>query len=135
MKLANDHLCLLFTGHIGCGKSSELVHLRDKLKARGPYQTGYFPVLLDVSGYLDDFDTSLTDILLAIVSEFAQTLRDELHIDLKDPYFTKRINEVKEFFLSDIEINEGELALPGAKLKVQRLKRDPDARKKVRTAL
>src|SRR5207302_63328 len=78
MKLANDHLCLLFTGHIGCGKSSELVHLRDKLKARGPYQTGYFPVLLDVSGYLDDFDTSLTDILLAIVSEFAQTLRDEL---------------------------------------------------------
>jgi hypothetical protein len=42
---------------------------------------------------------------------------------------------VKEYFLSDVEINEGELSLWAAKLKIQRLKKDPEARKKVRAAL
>ncbi len=135
LALASDYLCFLFSGHVGCGKSSELGRLPDRLKEPGPNQPSYFPILLDVSDYLDDFDTSLTDILLAIVTELAQTLRAELNIEIKDPYFTKRINEVKEFFLSDVEINEGELSLPGAKVKIQRLKRDPDARKKVRAAL
>jgi len=54
---------------------------------------------------------------------------------LKDNYFLKRLNEVKEFFLSDVEINEGELSLGEAKLKVQRLKRDPEARHQVRAKL
>jgi hypothetical protein len=135
LALANDYLCFLFSGHVGCGKSSELARLRDRLKEPGPNHPSYFPILLDVSDYLDDFDTSLTDILLAIVTELAQTLRAELNIEIKDTYFTKRINEVKEFFLSDVEINEGELSLPGAKVKIQRLKRDPDARKKVRASL
>jgi hypothetical protein len=123
LQLANDHLCVLFSGHIGCGKSSELAHLRDKLKAPPSGHPPYFPIVLDVSDYLDDFDASLTDILLAIVTEVATTVRDEVSVEMKDPYFTKRINEVKEFFLSDIEMDGGELSLPAVKLKIQRLKR------------
>ncbi|HYP25407.1 MAG TPA: hypothetical protein VE262_01700 [Blastocatellia bacterium] len=65
----------------------------------------------------------------------ADALKEELGIELKDNYFVKRINEIKEFFLSEVEINEGELPLWNAKLKIQRLKKDPDARKRVREKL
>ncbi len=132
---ADDYTCFLLSGHIGCGKSSELAKLeRSLLEARQP-QNCYFPVLIDVSEYLDDYDVSSADILLAIVTELADALRTRLNVELRDNYFTKRLNEVKEFFLSDIEIKEGELSLGGAKAKVQRLKKDPTARQKVRGLL
>lgn len=72
----NQQLRCLFSGHIGCGKSSELADLQRDLANPQP-EAGYaryFPVLLDVSDYLDDYDTAPTDILLAIVAELAATL-------------------------------------------------------------
>lgn len=130
-----DYLRFLFSGHVGCGKSSELEQLCHALANPTASDGRYFPVLLNVSDYIDEYDVTPTDILLAIVTELAATLREEVGIELKDKYFSKRLNEVKEFFLSDVEINEGDLPLWGAKVKVQRLRRDPDARKKVREAL
>ena len=135
LTLANDHLCFLLSGHIGCGKSSELKRLERALTDVAPTEDCYFPVLIDVSEYLDDYDVSVTDILLAIVTELADTLRAKLNVELKDSYFTKRLNEIKEFFLSDVEIKEGELSLGSAKAKIQRLKKDPTARQKVRDIL
>ena len=135
LRLAKDYLYFLFTGHIGCGKSSELKQLERALLAAAPPYSCYFPILLDVSDYLDDYDASPTDILLAIVTEVADTLRAKLGIELKDNYFSKRLNEIKDFFLSDVEIKEGELSLGFAKAKVQRLKKDPAARQKVRAVL
>ena len=135
LRLAEDYLYFLFTGHIGCGKSSELRQLERALSDPTPPYTCYFPILLDVSDYLDDYDASTTDILLAIVTEVADTLRARLGVELKDNYFSKRLNEIKEFFLSDVEINEGELSLGFAKAKVQRLKKDPTARQQVRKVL
>ncbi len=135
LSLANDYLCFLLSGHIGCGKSSELKKLERALTSVSPGEDCYFPVLIDVSEYLDDYDVAVTDILLAIVTELADTLRRSLKVELKDNYFTKRLNEIKQFFLSDVEINEGELELGFAKAKVQRLKKDPTAREKVRKLL
>lgn len=135
LALANGHTCFLLSGHIGCGKSSELARLERTLTEAQPPQNCYFPFLIDVSEYLDDYDVSSTDILLAIVTELADTLRDKLKVELKDSYFTKRLNEIKEFFLSEVELKEGELSLGVAKAKVQRLKKDPTARQKVRGLL
>ncbi len=73
--------------------------------------------------------------MLAIVSELAATLREKLGIEIKDNYFKKRLNELKNYFLSDVEINDGEIALWAFKLKIQRLKKDPSAREKVRKEL
>jgi hypothetical protein len=135
LQLADDHLSFLFAGHIGCGKSSELAELCRRLE-QPPYgQPRYFPVLIDTNEYLDYYDADTTDIILAIVTELAAALRDRLGIELYDNYFVRRINEVKKFFLSEVEIAEGELPLWAAKLKVSRLKRDPDARQQVRAAL
>jgi hypothetical protein len=135
LTLADDHLCFLLSGHIGCGKSSELKRLERALAEVAPAEDCYFPVLIDVSEYLDDYDVSVTDILLAIVTELADTLRRRLSIELKGNYFTRRLNEIKQFFLSEVEINEGELELGFAKAKIQRLKKDPTARQKVRDIL
>ncbi len=135
LTLANDYLCFLFTGHIGCGKSSELEQLRYVLAHPELPNSRYFPVLLNVSDYLDDYDAGPTELLLAIVTELAATLREEVEVELKDNYFVRRLNEVTKFFLSDVEISEGELPLWGAKLKIQRLKRDHNARQQVREAL
>ncbi|MFL6216046.1 MAG: hypothetical protein ACJ74J_19340 [Blastocatellia bacterium] len=135
LNLSQVPLCFLFSGHIGCGKSSELGQLWEALENPVEGCARYFAILLDASDYLDDFDASTTDILLAIMTELAAELRNRLGIELKDSYFAKRLNEIKEFFLSDVEINEGELPLFGAKLKIQRLKKDPEARKKVRARL
>lgn len=100
-----------------------------------PSNKRYFPVLLNVSEYLDDYDVALTDILLAIVTEMAAAFREEAGIELKDNYFAKRLNAIKELALSDVELKEGELPAGPAKLKIQLLKTDPTARQKVRDAL
>jgi len=134
---APHYLRFLFSGHIGCGKSSELRHLAETLENPAPARPHkrHLAILLDASEYLDDYDVTPTDILLAIVAEVAATLREKGIGDLKDNYFVKRFNEVKEFFLTEVEIREGELALGGAKAKIQRLQKDPEARKKVRGKL
>lgn len=125
---------LLFSGHSGCGKSSELQNLQRALnKATSPYPR-YVPVVVDASDYLDYYDVEVTDILLAIVVELASTLRDEYGIELKDSYFDRRLSDIKKF-LGDWEVTEGEIPLWGAKIKVGRLKEDPTARQKVRDAL
>jgi hypothetical protein len=127
----------LFTGHIGCGKSSELKHLADQVNQPQPLpgRKRFFPVVVNMSEYLDEFDVSATDILLAIVAELADALRSREEIRLSDSYLLKRWDELKGYLTSDIEINEGEISVPWAKVKVQRLRVDPNARKRVRETL
>ncbi len=126
----------LFTGHIGCGKSSDLGQLCHTLaNPTTPSEKIYFPILLNANDYIDDYDTDITDIMLAIVTELAATLRDKLKIELQDNYFTQKLNEIKSFFLSQVDFQKIQLTLPGAKADIQRLKKDPDVRKKVRNSL
>jgi hypothetical protein len=61
--------CQLFTGHIGCGKSTELSRLQRDLEAEG-YQVVYFESTDD----LDMGDVDISDILLAIAKQVSQTL-------------------------------------------------------------
>jgi hypothetical protein len=133
----NGRLKALFTGHIGCGKSSELQHLADKMSHHAPLpgQKRFFPVIVNMSEYLDEYDVTTTDILLAIVAELADALRKQVGITLSDSYLRKRWDEVKGYLLSDAEINEGEVSLGWGKAKVQRMRTDPAARRQVREKL
>jgi hypothetical protein len=133
--MEEGHVCFLFSGHIGCGKSSELEALRRGL-TESPIGGGrYCPIFINAGDYLDPYDVDTIDVLLAIVTELAATLRVEFGIELKSGYFSKRFDELKRFLLSDVQIGKGELPVLGAKIEVQRLKKDPDARQAIRKKL
>lgn len=131
----DNYLSFLFTGHLGCGKSSELRHLCSEVKKSEPFRPGYLTILVDAQEYLDDFDVTLMDILLAIVTELADTLREEIGYDLQDSYFRNRFEEIKSFLFSNVELVKGGFEFPGVKLEVQRLKSSPEARQIVREKL
>lgn len=129
----SEPICFLFSGHMGCGKSSELLHLTHELVKCETPQVCFFPVLINVIEYLDEYDVSPTDILLAIVTELANTLRRELNIELQESYFKKQFGKFGIF--TEAELKDGEINLGVAKVGIQRLKKDPVARQEVRSAL
>lgn len=61
--------CQLFTGHIGCGKSTELRRLEAELKQQG-FHVVYFESTQDV----DMADVDVTDILLAMTRQLSESL-------------------------------------------------------------
>ncbi len=65
----DDPTCALFTGHIGCGKSTELLRLKTELEAEG-----FHVVYFESSEDLEMADVDIADILLAIASRISQSL-------------------------------------------------------------
>ncbi|HJW92428.1 MAG TPA: hypothetical protein VJ901_02315 [Thermoanaerobaculia bacterium] len=127
----------LFSGHIGCGKSSELKHLEHVLLHRKPKEgeTRFFPIFIDTFEYLSDYDADAIDLLLAVVAELASRLREDLQIELTDNYFKDRFIELRNFLLRDVSLDEGELALWNVKVKLKLLKANDVARNQIREAL
>lgn len=76
--------CQLFTGHIGCGKSTELHRLQADLENQGFYVV-YFESTQD----LDMADVDITDILVAIARQVSESL-EAIDIKLKPGYFRDR---------------------------------------------
>jgi hypothetical protein len=74
----DEPTCELFTGHIGCGKSTELRRLETELK-----DAGFHVVYFESSQDLEMGDVDIGDILLAIarrVSESLQEIDKTLHL-------------------------------------------------------
>jgi pantothenate kinase-related protein Tda10 len=61
----NDPTCQLFTGHIGCGKSTELLPLQVELEA-----DGFHVIYFESSEDLEMTDVDIGDVLLAIARTF-----------------------------------------------------------------
>ena len=57
--------CQLFTGHIGCGKSTELLKLKTELEEKG-----FHVVYVDSYKYLNMDDVDVSDILLMKIREY-----------------------------------------------------------------
>ncbi|MGK7924569.1 MAG: ATP-binding protein [Spirulina sp.] len=97
----NVFTCHLFTGHIGCGKSTELLRLKSELEAEN-YHVIYFEADQD----LDMGNVEVSDILLAIARRTAREL--ENRAELKG--FMGLISHAKKLLLSEIKVNaEGEI--------------------------
>jgi len=71
---------LLFTGHRGCGKTTELFRLKHKLE-----EQGYFVVYFDVEEELDIADVSYLDVLVTLAQETERQLRrsEVMAVELK----------------------------------------------------
>lgn len=131
------HAHPLFSGHLGCGKSTELLRLCNQLKnPRGSAVDRFFPVYMDASEHVNQYDVEVTDILLAAIGSVAKSLRDEESIHLESSYFRKRWEEIKGFALTPVELEKLEFSLPEMGKLTTKLKRaDIDSRRKVRERL
>jgi hypothetical protein len=74
---SDDSSHQLFTGHIGCGKSTELLKLQHDLE-----RDGFHVVYLDSSEDLVMTDVDISDILLTIARQVSKSLLDQnIHLD------------------------------------------------------
>ncbi len=92
----NKPTCQLFTGHIGCGKSTELRRLEAELK-----QQNFHVVYFESTQDLDMADVDVTDIMLAIARQVSESL-EAVNIKIKSGYFTGLLNEVIDFLQTPI---------------------------------
>jgi AAA ATPase domain len=79
----NEPTCMLFTGHIGCGKSTELLRLKLELQAEN-----FHVVYFESSQDLEMADVDIGDFLLAIARRVSQSLAD---INLAEPLKLKEL--------------------------------------------
>jgi hypothetical protein len=75
-----SHLKLVFSGHRGCGKTTELFRLKRHLE-----REGYFVVYFDVEEELDVADVSYLDVLVTLAQETERQLRESevMAVELK----------------------------------------------------
>lgn len=98
--------CQLFTGHIGCGKSTELLRLKAELEERG-----FHVIYFESSQDLDMADVDVTDILLAIARQVSENL-ELLKISLRPRGFKNLLKDAADFLQTPIELNAS-IGVPG----------------------
>lgn len=141
---SDDQSHQLFTGHIGCGKSTELRKLQNDLE-----QAGFHVVYLDSSEDLVMTDVDISDILLTIARQVSKSLMDT-NINLELSGFQGVLQKAWNVLQSEVSL-AGEGTLPGvgkvsvksgeaaidfgvAKLSAT-LRNSPDARSRLRQYL
>ena len=88
--------CQLFTGHIGCGKSTELSRLQGDLEA-----LGYHVVYFESTDDLDMGDVDISDILLAIAKQVSKSL-EEAKLRLTPSRFQQLIKSIADLLNSEV---------------------------------
>jgi hypothetical protein len=121
--------CQLFTGHIGCGKSTELFRLKAELE-----QDGFHVVYFESSQDLDMGDVDISDILLSIARQVSETM-ESAKIKLRPTYFKNLFAEVSEFLQTPIDLSaEAELSVGIARV-TAKTKDSPKLRSQLRQYL
>jgi hypothetical protein len=105
---SGSHLCQLFTGHRGCGKTTELFRLKNELE-----KINFFVVYFDAEETLDVSDLDYPDVLLAIAEQLEAQLRERAGIILKKELLEK----VSEWFANitntDVVSQDSDLGMAG----------------------
>ncbi|MEM9542917.1 MAG: ATP-binding protein [Cyanobacteria bacterium P01_E01_bin.42] len=116
----------LFTGHIGCGISTELRRLKTRLE-----QHDFHVVYFESSEDLEMADVEVADILLAIAHHVSESL-DSLQISLENPQALKKIlQEAAQF----VEIERPDEIFPNFGKITAKAKNSPELRSKLREYL
>ncbi|ABW31910.1 P-loop NTPase fold protein [Acaryochloris marina] len=124
-----DPTCQLFSGHIGCGKSTELLRLKKELQEKG-----FHVVYFESSADLDMGDVDVSDILLAIAHQVSESL-EAAKISTQSSYFNRLLKECVDFLNTPVELGiEAELSLGIGKL-TAKTKESPQLRSQLRQYL
>ena len=123
--------CQLFTGHIGCGKSTELMKLQAILLEKD-FHVVYFKSSED----LEINDLEITDIFLAITHKVSESL-ETVGIKLRPNYFVRLFQEIVDFLKTDIDLAyKNEFSLPfGLGKLIAKTKNNPSDRSRLRQYL
>ncbi|MDF5722978.1 MAG: AAA family ATPase [Rhizonema sp. PD37] len=125
----DEPTCQLFTGHIGCGKSTELQRLKAELEV-----AGFHVVYFESSQDLDMADIDVSDILLSVARQVSVSL-EAIGIKIKPGYFANLFKEIGDFLQTPIELStQAELSLGIAKI-TAKTKDSPQLRTQVRQYL
>lgn len=125
----DDPTCQLFTGHIGCGKSTELQRLKTELE-----YAGFHVVYFESSQDLDMADIDVSDILLSIARQVSSSL-EETGVKFKPGFFANLFQEIGDFLQTPIEIStEAEISLGIARI-TAKTKDSPQMRSQLRQYL
>jgi hypothetical protein len=137
----DEPTCELFTGHIGCGKSTELLRLKAELE-----QEGFHVVYFESSQDLEMGDVDIGDILMAIARRVSKSL-EETQINLQPTGFQQLLQgasrvlnaDVKSFKVKDFGVStkdDGEFSLAfGIGEITAKAKNSPELRSKLREYL
>lgn len=126
---SDEPTCSLFSGHRGCGKSTELLRLQQHLEEEG-YKVIYFAT---EKSDIDPEDAGYIDILLACTRHILQELEGTSETLLRD--WLKNIwDSIKEFIPTDIKLSSVAIKIPFITLSVN-LHGNPTIRKKIRKSL
>ncbi|MEM8639396.1 MAG: ATP-binding protein [Cyanobacteria bacterium P01_G01_bin.54] len=127
---SEENTCQLFTGHIGCGKSTELLCLKAKLES-----LGFHVVYFESSQMLEMGDVEVSDILLAIAHQVSQSLKDA-QISLTGRYFQNLFNECRQFLKTSIDLKaQAEFSLWGMGTLSLEAQQNPTLRSQLRQFL
>lgn len=131
IRLSEKPTCQIVAGHRGSGKTTELRRLQQELET-GPEKV--FVVFCETDDDLDRNDVDFPDVLIAIVRQMAQQLREQADIELEPGYFEDRWNRLKDLFTTEIDFTN--VTLDAGLLKIaSAIKSSPDVRAKIREAL
>lgn len=134
IRLADLPTCQVLAGHRGSGKSTELWRLRQELERPEGNDKGFFVVQVQADDELDRNDIDFPEILIALIRQVAEQLRDRAGIELTPGYFKDRWQHLQETLTSEINFEGVKLAAGMATLAAT-IKNSPEARKQVRDAL
>jgi hypothetical protein len=125
----NMPTCQLFTGHLGCGKSTELLKLKAELEAEN-----FHVVYFESTHVLEMVDIDITDILLAIAGLVSENL-EAMNLRVQPSYFTKLFSELVDFLQTPLGLGlEAELSVGIAKI-TAKTKESPQLRRRLRDYL
>ncbi|MGB5592719.1 MAG: ATP-binding protein [Crocosphaera sp.] len=97
---SDQFTCSLFTGHIGCGKSTELFRLQDKLEREENFIVLYF----EADDDLNMGDIEISDILLAIARRVSKIL-EGFNQENKENQLKGVLQKAKELLLTKFEVD------------------------------
>ncbi|BAY33384.1 hypothetical protein NIES2107_52800 [Nostoc carneum NIES-2107] len=123
----DEQTCQLLTGHIGCGKSTELLRLKSELEKQKIHV-----VYFESSQDLDLVDVGISDILLAIAGRISENL-ESIGIKLRPRFFTNLLADIVKLLNTPIEIGT-ELSVGIAKI-TAKTKQNPQERSQLREYL
>ena len=90
--------CALFTGHIGCGKSTELLRLKKELE-----DEGFHVVYFESSDDLEMGDVDIGDVLLAIARRISESL-EAVNLTPQAEGFRGLLDATKRVLFTEIDV-------------------------------